>query len=218
MAFEGPAGRDFLNVESLNTALLELVAADAAAIPMPARLSARLSALDARARGRLAKTPILLLSVREDDLDRWAPVFESRPTRDLLAALDAPPLPVAELAAATLGFLWQLAYRDPYAARVVSGATIEWCEALGEALLVDVLEFGRREAGLLSLRHAESGAFWQRLLTGATSDEALVRQAARLAALQAVLTGSAGGRTTRPLRNAACSLGPAARVAESDRS
>ena len=88
MAFEGPPTRDFSNVVSLNTALLDLIVADPAAIPMPVWLAGRLSALNPAGRRRLARAPMLLLSVGESDIGRWAPVFEGRPNRDLLATLE----------------------------------------------------------------------------------------------------------------------------------
>ena len=215
MAFEGPTDGDFSNVQALNRVLLDIVASDARAIAMPGRLAERLAGLDAAARAHVAKAPVLLLSIAEDDAERWAPVFTSRPDRDLFSALNAPPPRVADLAAATLAFLWQLAARDAYAVRVISGAPVEWCQALKRALLVDVLEFCRHEPGLVSLRHADSETFWDRLLTGATADEQSIRLACRLAALQAMLTGSADA-SRRPTRRAASSMRPAASVAGSD--
>ena len=214
MDFARPPSSDLINVVSLNAAMLELIAADPAAIPCPAWLSQELAALDIDGRQRLSRTPVLLLSLSENDIERWVPVFKRRPERDLLAALDGPSLPVADLVTAALSFLWQLACRDAYAARVVSGGSVEWCEELGKTVLVDVLEFARREPGLAGLRHADSPVFWRRLLIAATAEESRVRSASRLAAMQAMLTGSASNDTERPMRAAACVLNSAAVVAE----
>ena len=212
MAFQGPAAHDLENVFALNAAFLELVADAPEAIRAPSGLPLRFGALGKEERSRLARTPILLLSVAEDDMSKWAPVFEARVCRDLFSDVQRPPARIAELVAATLGFLWQLACRDPYAVRVLSGASIEWCEALAGSLLIDVLEFGGREPGLLTMRLADHVPFWNKLLCAATSGSREVRFAARLCALQTALTGSA--RPRRHLRAAACSKPAASMVAE----
>ena len=207
MAFRGPADHDLNNVYALNSALLALIDQQDDWIDAPPELAARLRSLDAEERDRLARTPLLLLSVSEQDLARWSPVFEARHCRDLVSEMHEPPAPVAELASATLGFLWQLARRDTYAARVLSGASIEWCERLAGALLLDVLAFGTHEPGLLALRMGSQSTFWGKLLAAGTSGERDVRLAARVCALQTALTGDAAF-SGRPRRAAACSMGP----------
>ena len=213
MAFDGPGPQDFANVYSLNATLLDLLAATPGALSMPAPLSTRIAALETTERRRLAHTPVLLLSVAEDDPLRWAPVSGSCPRRDLVSEMQRPAARLAELVAATLGFLWQLACRDAYAARTVSGASREWCELLADALLVDVLEFGAREPDLPALRLAHHGPFWDKLLVGGTDNERHVRRAARLSAMHTVLTGSVQ-RRHRPLRSAACTMPQTPTVAE----
>jgi hypothetical protein len=118
-----------------------------------------------------------------------------------------PPPRVAELAAATLGFLWQLARRDAYAARVLSGASIEWCERLAGSLLLDVLAFGTRDPELLRLRLAAHPTFWNKLLAAGTGGEREVRLAARACALQTALT-SRDEVLSLPRRAAARTTGP----------
>lgn len=212
MSFQGPAAHDLENVFALNAALLELVTDAPEAIRAPSGLPARLGALGMEERSRLARTPILLLSVAEDDMSKWAPVFEARICRDLFGDVQRPPARIADLVGATLGFLWQLAGRDPYAARVLSGASIEWCEALAGSLLIEVLEFGGREQDLLAMRLADHAPFWNKLLCAGTSGSREVRYAARLCALQTALTGSV--RPRRHLRAAACRKPVASMVAE----
>jgi len=213
MAFDGPTARDFANVYSLNATLLDVLATTPGALRIPATLSARVQALETTQRARLAHTPVLLLSVAEDDLGRWAAISNMRLRRDLVSEMQRPDARLAELIAATLGFLWQLACRDVYAARVVSGGSSEWCETLADALLVDVLEFGACEPGLPALRLADHGPFWDKLLDAGTSDIREVRMAARLCAMQTVLTGSARLHG-RPLRSAACTMSQTSMVAE----
>ena len=209
MAYKGPADHDLDNVFALNTALFAAIDRHGDWIRAPSSLSARIRALGSDERNRLARTPLLLLSVGEQDVMRWAPVFESRQPRDLVSAMRNPPRPMIELASATLGFLWQLARRDPYAARVLSGASIEWCERLAASLLLDVLAFGAQEPGLIRLRLGEQTAFWNKLLAAGTSGAPEVRRAARVCALQTALTGNLSG-VRQPRRAAACVLGPAA--------
>ena len=84
--------------------------------------------------------------------------------------------------------------------------------SLAEALLIDVLEFGSREPGLLALRLAHHAPFWNKLLAAGTSGERDVRFAARLCALQTALTGSAW--PGRRLRAAACTRAAASMPAE----
>ncbi len=207
MAYKGPADHDLNNVFALNASLLGVLGCGHDWIQAPPALAAKLARLGNDERERIARTPLLLLSVGEQDLTRWAPVFEARRRRDLVDAMHEPPPRVAELASATLGFLWQLARRDTYAARVLSGASIEWCERLAGSLLLDVLAFGAREPGLLALRLGTQATFWNKLLAAGTSPERDVRLASRVCALQTAMTGfSVASR--RPQRAAACSLGP----------
>lgn len=209
MAFTGPADHDMNNVYALNAALFTVIDRHGDWIEAPPVLATRLESLGRDERERLARTPLLLLSVGEQDLKRWSPVFDSSHCRDLVSEMREPPPRVAELAAATLSFLWQLARRDSYAARVLSGASIEWCERLAGSLLLDVLAFGTREPELLSLRLGSKATFWNKLLAASVSRERDIRRAARVCALQTALTSA--DEVRRPTRRAAaCSLGPRA--------
>ena len=207
MAFMGPADHDMNNVYALNAALFTIIDRHSDWIEAPPVLATRLEALGPEERERLARTPLLLLSVGEQDLKRWSPVFEAWHGHDLVSDMREPPPRVAELAAATLGFLWQLARRDTYAARVLSGASIEWCERLASSLLLDVLAFGTREPRLLRLRLGTQPTFWNKLLAAGTGSERDARLAARVCALQTALTSRADV-LSRPRRAAACKTGP----------
>lgn len=218
MEFQPPEPADLANVRALNAAFLDALRHKT----LPRRLLAappdglQAASADGPALERLRRCPFLLFSLAEQDAARWDRLFgRSRNDRpDLVDAMapsgDAP----APVIFAALGFLWQLARRRPYAARVVSGASLAWCERLSERTLVDICRFAASETGMIGYRNAANAAFWRRLLVSATSADTTVRRAARLAALQMLLTESAPG-TYRRLPTAACSMpAPASRVAD----
>lgn len=209
MDFLPPEPADLSNVHALNAAFLDALRQEA--LPdrllglQPAGLQAACG--DLRALERLRRCPFLLFSLEEHDLARWNRLF-GRPRQawpdlvDVMTSAEKPPAPVT---LAALGFLWQLARRRPYATRVVCGASLHWCERLAESTLVDVFRFAASETDLLGFRNASDTAFWRRLLVSATSVEKSVRRAARLAALQMLLTESRTG-TCQKLAAAACSM------------
>ena len=218
MDFQPPDSADLANVYSLNRAFLDLLASAAGHEDDRERGSAAYSQvireLDQRHRLRLAETPFLLFSLAEDDLARWRPVFDSNYEFDLFDTPDRPAVSESRIVQAALGFLWQLAKKRPYSARVVSGATYFWCERLSLCTLVDLFDFASTEPHLLRMRLAENAAFWRKLLTGGTSDDASVRSAAKLSALQSVLT-TIDDTSRERLPAAACSMpAPSTRVAE----
>jgi hypothetical protein len=103
-----------------------------------------------------------------------------------------------------LGFLWQLARRNPYAARLVSGATLEWCDQLATLSLVALYaQVGR--CSPLQPRLSRDTDFWKKLLGAGTSNRREVRLAARASAMQTVI---AGNTTSMPRRisAAACNM------------
>lgn len=218
MDFQPPEPADLANVRALNTAFVDALCAKT----LPDRLLATIpdgllaACGDARAPHRLRRCPFLLFSLAEHDMPRWNRLFErpqgSRP--DLVDAMAGNTATLAPVVLAALGFLWHLARRRPYAARVVSGASLAWCERLSESTLVDVHRFAIAEDSLIGFRNGGDAAFWRRLLVSATSDEKPVRRAARLAALQTLLTQTSAG-TYQRLAAAACSMpAPARKVAD----
>ncbi len=207
MEFAAPSAGDIDNVYALNRAFLDLLTADAAVLEPMRRSSAetvgRLIALEARERQRLACTPFLLMSFREDESRLWDAIFGGVGSAVPLLPLHRSGEPAARLLDAGLSFVWQLAQHNRYAARVVCGAGIDWCERLAGLALVELLQRAGRYDALLSLRRAGNTVFWQKLLTAGISGEQAVRRAARLGAMQALLITNA----VQPrLRAAACQI------------
>ncbi len=185
MLFSGPEPADLANVRALNGAFIDLVRQRRARCNDP---GGRIAALDERRTAHLAGCPFLLFSLSEHDSSLWERAFDGDTQQDLVAALAKPNDELVRLALVTLGFLWQFARRRPYAARVVSGAPLAWCERLAASTLVDASQFAASEPGLVDLRLADDEAFWRKLLVAGTSDEREVREAAQLSALHTVLT------------------------------
>lgn len=121
MEYEGLTRGDLTNVRALNRAWL--------------RLEMRGKRFE-----RLVAAPFLLFSFREQDDGWWQCLLNEGQQQDLL---DERPRVTGErqaLQAAGLAFLWELARRNPYVARVVSGASLHWCERIASETLVRVLE------------------------------------------------------------------------------
>jgi hypothetical protein len=214
MEFQPPQPADLANVYALNHEFLCLAARPVGPLgqveSLPADCRRALRGLGARARLQLARSPFLIFSLAEQDSLRWDRLFHGGHQADLLSTLDRPDAAENRLLAATLGFLWQQAICSPYAARVVSGAPIEWCERLAQCALLEVVCKATNEVGLMQFRYPANAHFWRKLLVAGTSGERAVRRAARLCALQTLLTTDheAGARR---LQAAACAM---PRVAE----
>lgn len=217
MDFSGPEPADYRNVQSLNYQFLFLARNGLAghglqqqSEPMVNTLIAGLTDLQI---DRFSQSPFLLFSLRERDEEYWSFLSAEDRTMDLFVALEQGS-ESSQLAAAGLAFLWQLARRNPYAARLVSGATLNWCEQLAGHTLLYVLQRMAGRSDLLMLRRAEDADFWNKLLGPGLSSEPDVRKAAQLSALQTILTDDSTAQY-RPMRAAACSLPLAAlRVAD----
>ncbi len=192
MEFAGPEAADFANVCALNSAFLELARrrrlSRACLNGLDERLANRLQGLsDVQAR-RLACAPFLLFSFRERDARLWEQLFKAAGNPDLFAASSAASDELARLTAAGLGFVWQLAQRNPYAARVLAGATLHWCEQISERTFFQLLAVTRIREDLLQLRSGGAGDFWLKLLDAGVVRQDRVRQCAHISALQAMLT------------------------------
>jgi hypothetical protein len=212
MHYDGPDRTDLANVFMLNRAFIAWQTAMSpetrAAGDLPPETRARFEALSGEQRERLARTPFLLMSFAEDDAGRWQFLFAEQRTRDLLRCVRVRDEAASTLIAAGLGFLWQLALRNPYAVRLVSGASLSWCEQLAACTLVELFARALEDQTLLAPRMAGKVDLWEKLLTAGVSNRRHLRRAARMAALQTVLTrGSA--RHYRPLAAAACKMPPA---------
>lgn len=213
MQYRGPDPTDFANVLVLNRAF---IAWQRARPPQPIQdctsvpdIRARLADLTGEQRERLARTPFLLMSLAEDDEPRWRSLFAEQQTRDLLQCMQTRDEAATRLTAAALGFLWQLAHRNPYAVRLVSGASLAWCEQLASCTLMDLFARAMEDPGLLAPRMAGYPEFWDKLLTAGVSNRRDLRRAGRVTALQTMLTRGPM-RTYRPLAAAACRMPQAA--------
>jgi hypothetical protein len=216
MSFDGPEIRDYENVVSLNHAWLDCLKSDRAAADglgaFPEALRERLTGLDRPEAARLSETPFLLFSFRERDMRYWDRILAPPAARDLFGPDGAGE--VATLTHAALGFVWQLANRNPYALRLFCGASLYWCERIGELTFYRLLDAVRAVGDVPLLRMADNHAMWQKLLCDGLSRSAGIRHAAQYAAMQTVLTES--GRAGEPeiLSRAARKLpAPAVRVA-----
>lgn len=213
MPYDGPDAADLANVEALNAAYLDWLVSRGrqAARSAPGPLQEHLARLDRRGLGYLSRAPFLLLSYREHDEARWHALFDDRRSADLLTGLETPDDAATRLVDAGLAFLWQLARRNCYAARLVTGASLGWCERLADSKLVDVLDRAADERELLVPRLADNEKLWAKLLGAGVSSRRDVRIAARVSALQVVLTAPQPAAYGR-LAAAACRLpGPKSR-------
>lgn len=211
MHYPGPQTADLANVLVLNRAFIAWQRAgireSAPERGLPPEACARIAALSCEQRERLARMPFLLMSFAEDDAARWQSLFAEQQTRDLLQCVQRRDETASRLVAAGLGFLWQLSQRNPYAVRLVSGASLTWCEQLASCTLMDLYSRALEDAALLAPRMADRPDLWHKLLTAGVSNRRQLRRAARVAALQTVLTQSPL-RAYRPLAAAACKLPP----------
>jgi hypothetical protein len=208
MEYQCPEPADLANVEALNQAFLrwlhkhqqDLTPRSEAA----KQLGTRLGRLDDKAVARLARAPFLLMSLDEHDERRWREVFADTPCADLFDTQHRRSEIENRLTLALLGFLWQLARRNPYTTRLVSGATLEWCDHLATLSLVALYaQVGRCPP--LQPRLSGDAEFWDKLLGGGTSSRREVRLAARASAMQTVIAGSAMSMP-RQFPAAACNM------------
>jgi len=191
MEFSGPDPTDLRDVRSINIAFLEFLRSADGELQrhkLPARLRPVVAALTERQLERLAGVPFLLLTLNESDESYWGRVRDELPLRDLFAASHDPVDPLARIVVSTLGFQWQLARKNAYAARLISGACLEWCEQLAACTLVHVLRSAVDCQRLVAPRQAAHDILWTRLLGAGLSSADDVRRAAHLSALQIVLS------------------------------
>lgn len=199
MEYEGLSRDDLDNVRALNRAWLEL---DGSA---EQRLSFR--RLE-----RLAATPFLLFSFREQDDAWWSWLLDERRQQDMLEQQVAVNGDLQQLQAAGLGFLWELARRNPYVARIVSGAPLSWCEQIATETFVRVLDCAKFE--MVEPRFVLGTSLQRRLFRRGGALERETRLFAQIGALQSMLTGGQAVTYER-LPAAACRMRqPAQQVAD----
>lgn len=205
MEFSGPEPADFANVIALNRAFLRRLRAgspgrDLRAL-IPGTMRHAVTGLTDRHVERLSALPFLLLSLRERDASFWNSVAADGATPDLFMS-DA--RTHDEITVPAMSFLWQLARRNPYAARLVSGAPPDWCDHVGEYTLLALLQRIRGRRDVLQPRFAGHEGCWQKLLGPGLSSRRQVRESAHLTCLQTLLTDEPPS-TPRRMRAAACS-------------
>lgn len=206
MQFAGPEQTDFQNVRAVNREFLRCLRGPAGREQrrqMAASLRPRIAALTDVDIERLSAAPFLLLSLRERDEEYWSMLSNDGRSGELLASPDSGG-GAGQLGAACIAFLWQLSRRNPYATRLVSGATLSWCEQLADCTLLPVLQRMAGRADLIRPRRAGDVEFWNKLLGAGLSPERSMRRAAQLSALQFILTDDPASRY-RAMRAAACS-------------
>ncbi len=206
MEYTGPESADLRDVCSLNAAFLEYLSSsngEQLRRELPASLRPAVVALSSRQIERLAAVPFLLMSLSETDDAYWDRPMPDRPVRDLFTPSHIETSPLAQIVSATLGFLWQLARKNPYAVRLISGASLNWCERLAACTMLHVLQRAADDQRRVLPRLAEDRVFWHRLLGACLSSEPDVRRASHLSALQTVLTAEVA-TTKRRFRSAAC--------------
>ena len=190
MSFDGPVDRDFDNVASLNSAWLTMLGSERTLLrgldACPGPMQQRLIDLTRSEIRRLAETPFLLFSFRERDDRYWDEILERKSEPGLFRSSGSEP--VDTLVAAALGFVWQLANRNPYSLRLICGATLYWCERIGELTFFGLLDAVRNAGDVPLLRHGHHDSLWQKLLHEGVSADDETRRAAQMAALQSVLT------------------------------
>ena len=203
MQYQGLTQDDLANVRALNRRWLRLPQGDAGCG----------APLTEKQLERLAATPFLLFSFQEQDDPLWQALLRGDRQQDLLHRETTASAELLALQAAGLAFLWELVRRNPYVARVVSGAPLSWCEQLASLTLVRVLESTAR-CTVIESRFDDESSLYQRLLQRGGSARQKTRVFAQIGALQAMLTSA----TVVPYRRfpaAACGMPQAAeRVAD----
>ena len=194
--FQGPTSSDYANVEALNSAFIQAT-----------------SDMKPPQRGRLAAAPFLLFSLRERDLDWWDAALALSPQADLMASAELIDQSLAAIQVAALSFLWHLASRNPYAVRIVTGASLSWCDKITEQPLVALLDRVGTRSDLIRSRLDDERC--GKLLGNASSSKRRVRRSLQLVVLQSMLTQA--GFDHRPeLPAAACSMPRSMRVQDKE--
>ena len=199
MEFRGPAATDLENVRALNERYLEL---------RRRQPGDPLAGIGHAAGERLAASPFLLFSLREHEVARWERLFAAGHQIELRGPGADGQESARQLRVAAVSVLWQLARRNPFAARLITGAQPAWCARLAETTLVGLITRVSDAVDLLAPRFSDADPVWSRLVNAAGSPDRDLRRAVRLAALQDILTRGATPDRTQ-LAAAACRMRPA---------
>ncbi len=214
MDFQGPTPADYDNLRSLNFAFLELVQQSGQRYldGLSPELGRRLKHLSRREMEWLAATPFLLFSFRERDDVFWQDLLSEEKCRDLFTVPVRSTDETGRLISAGLGFVWQLAIHNPFAARLLCGASTHWCEQISERTFFHVLVVASYRSDLIVLRAQQDTELWRKLLFVGLSVETKARNAAHISALQRILTQQPAAATWQA---AACATrSPTLKVSE----
>lgn len=211
MEYQALTGSDLANIAALNEEYLLIQSRR----PGAGETAKAIAALRPAQRSWLARTPLLLFSIRERDLERWAQLDDVIRNPDLFVRQCGIERQLAQVAAAAAAFAWQLAHRNPYPLRLLFDASSDWIALIAAARFLDVVKFAQASPSLLALREIDDPAFWPRLLGAGVSRERDVRRAARLSALQSMYARPRNGERGGSWPAAACAVPkPRLRVAD----
>ena len=203
MDYEGLTPDDLANVRALNAAWLDLTMEE----------TGRIGRLTRRRRQRLAGTPFLLFSLRESDDKLWSRLLSNGRQPDLLRRATESRDGRMALQATALAFLWELSRRNPFVARVVGCAPLNWCELIASMTLMQLQELVAGEL-LIGPRFDAGSPQYRRLMQRGGSALREARRFAQMAAMQTLLTQGEIAQYGR-LAAAACRMaGPAQQVAD----
>ena len=210
MPFDALDETTFGNALSLNRAYLKLVASDQRPGRIRQEFADSLTTLSGVGRERLARAPFLLFSLGDYDVGRWRSAAGPADP-DLFHE----PMPVAErqLVTETLAVVWALSQTNRYAARYLCGSGTGWCDYAAATPLPELIAAATMLGSLVEPRIPEHSEVWRKLVLSASDDRQFVRRAARLSALQCVLTTHQ--EAYAPARAASTRRGAALGVAES---
>jgi hypothetical protein len=184
MQYQGPTKDDLENVIALNRYFLgALQRPGAMAFAAP-----EVGCLPLSQRARVAEAPFLLFSLQEQDGELWRQLLSQNPQLELAPAGDPAHVAIQELTFASLSFLWQLSRRNAYAARIVSGAPVDFCDRLVSTTLVELLRKAAGRVDLLVPRFGVDDQIWCRLVTGGVRSERRLQTMSQQSALQCLLT------------------------------
>ncbi len=201
MEYRGPTADDFANIDALNR--LFLLAITDSGLDGFGEIAER--QLTDSQLVRLAGTPFLLFSFREQDDEYWQRVLADDPQFDLMDSSNPPTEKFRALQTAGLSFLWHLSRRNPYAVRIVSGAPVSWCERLAGFTLVGLLERAATRDDVLGVRFPNEDIVWGRLLGNGISSKRSLRRTSHHCALQMLHTRGQQFQFDR-IPTAACNL------------
>jgi len=179
MDYQGPTPDDLANVAALNSSYL-CIARDAPEPVLPRLTPGRIA--------RLAQAPFLLFSFREDDRHYWRRLLDPGGQLELRDATGPMDNSRRDLRVAAAGFLWELARRNAFAARLVSGASQDWCDMITGLTLVDLHRRVAARDDLIRPRFPDDAPVWDRLVAAGSGAPRELRRAAQLSAFQDMLT------------------------------